>query len=349
MDFSTPLWTDHYTIVVPLRTKDNLLLFLYSFSYEVWVAMFISIPIVMLAMLSAECIYSNTFSWKKSIGFVLRIALLDVSCKKPEKNISPALALTWMFAMFCLASGYAGNLKAILAKPPLEKTIKNAADLANQAEIPWVVLQGDDFYKYATKLTKGSTMRTLSDKAQYMNADDEWYGKCFTSETKNADKYASVCQGMGVRDLLARDFSSTGTCNYYTTEDTFLNAPQSMLLQVSRLFSANKHILLYKLSHNNFQFQKGSPLKDDLNRLIIMAQQMGFMDSLFVKNVANSTKCTTWKQVAESHMTRNQDVGIRLKDLGGMLILLVFGLSSSLLMFIAENIMHWCWNEVVHS
>ena len=80
-------------------------------------------------------------------------------------------------------------------------------------------------------------MRTLRDKAKYLNKEDDWYGRCFTRETKDADKYASICQGLGVRDLLARDFSSTGTCNYYTIEDTFLDAPQSMLVQVSELFS----------------------------------------------------------------------------------------------------------------
>ena len=69
---------------------------------------------------------------------------------------------------------------------------------------------------------------------------------------------------------------------------------------------------------------------------------MGFMDSLFDKNVANSTKCSTWKQVTESHMIRNQDVGIRLKDLGGMLILLAIGLSAALFLFVSEKMMGWC-------
>ena len=67
------------------------------------------------------------------MSFVLKTAFLDASCKIPEKNFSTTLALIWMMAIFCLESGYAGNLKAILAKPLLEKTIANAEDLANQA------------------------------------------------------------------------------------------------------------------------------------------------------------------------------------------------------------------------
>ena len=240
VEFSTPLWTDYYTIVVPLKKKDNLLLFLLSFSVEVWVAIFFTVPFVMLAMAMAESISKNKFSWKTSVGFVLKIALLDASCKRPNKSISPSLALLWMLSVFCLASGYAGNLKAILAKPLLEKTIKSATDLANQNDIPWVVTKGDDFFKYASKLPEGSTMRNIRDNAVYLNKADDWYGRCFTRETKDADKYASICQGLGVRDLLARDFSATGTCNYYTTEDTFLDAPQSMLVQVNRSFSAKR-------------------------------------------------------------------------------------------------------------
>ena len=79
---------------------------------------------------------------------------------------------------------------------------------------------------------------------------------------------------------------------------------------------------------------------DDLNRLIVKAQEMGFMDSLFDKNVANSTKCTTWKQVQESHTISNEDIGMRWKDLRGMLIALASGLSSALFMFMTEKLMH---------
>ena len=79
---------------------------------------------------------------------------------------------------------------------------------------------------------------------------------------------------------------------------------------------------------------------DDLNRLIVKAQEMGFMDSLFDKNVANSTKCTTWKQVQESHTISNEDIGMRWKDLRGMLIALASGLSAALFMFMTEKLGH---------
>ena len=86
-----------------------------------------------------------------------------------------------------------------------------------------------------------------------------------------------------------------------------------------------------------------------MNRLIVAAQQMGFMDSLFDKNVANSTKCTSWKQVQESHTISNQDIGLKLKDLRGYAIALASGLSAAIFMFIAENMMQWCmaFDEVV--
>ena len=72
---------------------------------------------------------------------------------------------------------------------------------------------------------------------------------------------------------------------------------------------------------------------------------MGFMDSLLQKNVANSTECRTWQQVEESHETLESDIGIKWKDLGGMLILLASGLSASLLVFIIEKILHGCMSH----
>ena len=69
---------------------------------------------------------------------------------------------------------------------------------------------------------------------------------------------------------------------------------------------------------------------------------MGFMDSLFDKNVANSTKCTSWKQVQESHTISNQDIGLKLKDLRGYAIALASGLSAAIIVFVAEYMMQWC-------
>ena len=47
--------------------------------------------------------------------------------------------------------------------------------------------------------------------------------------------------------------------------------------------------------------QKDSPYTKDINRLILASQEMGFMGSLYHKNVINSTECQTWQQLQESH------------------------------------------------
>ena len=66
-----------------------------------------------------------------------------------------------------------------------------------------------------------------------------------------------------------------------------------------------------------------------------MAQQTGFMGTLFDKNVANSTKCQTWRDVQEAH--KDNDVAVSFDDTVGLLILLIVGLSAALVMFTAEN------------
>ena len=72
-----------------------------------------------------------------------------------------------------------------------------------------------------------------------------------------------------------------------------------------------------------------------------MSQEMGFMDILYDKNVANSTKCQTWQDVLEAHTVKEEDVSFKFSELAGMLTLLVTGLSLALFIFLLENGMHF--------
>ena len=103
--------------------------------------------------------------------------------------------------------------------------------------------------------------------------------------------------GLDVRDLLARDFSDSGKCNYYTTKDTFLQAPIVLLIQVIILASNEQRTT----SNQYYTLQKESAFTKHINRLILASQEMGFMGRLFSNNVRNSTECQTWQQEKESH------------------------------------------------
>ena len=75
-----------------------------------------------------------------------------------------------------------------------------------------------------------------------------------------------------------------------------------------------------------------------MNHILGIANQMGLIDGLFKQTVPNSTKCATWQDIKASHMIKDPKIILQIEDLFGMMILLFIGLSSSILAFIAENI-----------
>ena len=46
--------------------------------------------------------------------------------------------------------------------------------------------------------------------------------------------YVSLCHYQSIRVDKSRDFSETGKCNFYTTEETFFTTPQVMAFQVRK-------------------------------------------------------------------------------------------------------------------
>ena len=86
-----------------------------------------------------------------------------------------------------------------------------------------------------------------------------------------------------------------------------------------------------------FLFQKGSPLLEDFNYLIGMRYQMGFsLESELDNHLPNATKCLTWHDVKQSHMTKDQNVVVKLDDIYGMIILLTVGLGLGVMIMIME-------------
>ena len=71
-----------------------------------------------------------------------------------------------------------------------------------------------------------------------MEAD--WADNCFTTETKESGKFASICDIISISDLMSMDFSDTAKCNFYLTDDKFAMTPSVMAIQVWVDFFVNK-------------------------------------------------------------------------------------------------------------
>ena len=72
VDFSIPILNEYWTIAIPIKLDVEVWSFLNPFDPEVWIASLVSIPIFMLAMITADYLFFGTLRWKASVSFVLR-------------------------------------------------------------------------------------------------------------------------------------------------------------------------------------------------------------------------------------------------------------------------------------
>ena len=86
-------------------------------------------------------------------------------------------------------------------------------------------------------------------------------------------------------------------------------------------------------------FQKGSPYIEDVNQLLGLAQQIGLFvdfDNFFQTSHPNVTKCSTWQDIQASHTAHVEKAVIKMKDIYGIMYLLIIGISGGLLLLLAE-------------
>ena len=230
VDFTTPVFLDHWGLVIPLRIQTDLLAILKPFQYEVWVMLAICIPMYTLAMTLAHYIYFGELKLKSMIGFVGRITLhTDVSSIDYRRLYQKLLIIIWMFAFLILGQAYAGTLTALLAIPSFKRPILNVEELVNQDEFSWIIVHGSSMVEYLKNAASGSNMRRLYEGAK-IDYDD-----CYTAREKAfwmTGRVAAPCIATSIRELMHYDFTKTGQCNYYATEDEMHHMSMGLPFQV---------------------------------------------------------------------------------------------------------------------
>ena len=76
---------------------------------------------------------------------------------------------------------------------------------------------------------------------------------------------------------------------------------------------------------------------EDFNNLGGIRKQMGssFQNEM-KRKLPNSTKCSTWNEVEQSHTMEDPRVVVQLEDIYGMMILLAVGLSGAVVVLTME-------------
>ena len=221
----------YYTTIVPLMFQDNLLSIAEPLSFEVWISFLICIPVNILVLILLNYLYSGYTYWEAATSSVIRGALSEhknTNVKPPKHMYQKLLLLTWFSMMVVLISAYKGNLLAMITKPTINIPFTNFDGMVDQTQIKWEYTQGL-FPSYAKTKSPGTTLRKIYEEA--ITSSTSSY--CQTI-VKNSGNKAAICDIASATSVVANDFSKTGTCNYYFTQDKILPSDSALAFPVSK-------------------------------------------------------------------------------------------------------------------
>ena len=122
---------------------------------------------------------------------------------------------------------FAAALTAMITKPTLDMPIKNVEKLLNQNEISWVIEDGTAIIEFLKASPPNSRFRRLVEEAKLLSSSE--MSGCYIKETETkSGQFASICDINSIMTLLSQDYSETGTCNYYLTEEKFQMTSNAM-------------------------------------------------------------------------------------------------------------------------
>ena len=220
----------YYTIIVPLKFQDNLLSITDPLSLEVWICFLICIPGYILAIILMNYLYSGQTKWEATASSVIRSALSErksSNVKPPKHMYQKLLILMWSWMMVVLISAYKANLLAMITRPSLNTPFRNVEGMVEQTKIQWGFRQDDLFSSYAKRLAPEKALRRVYEEK----------ATTFTNfnEVKESGDTAFIIDISAALSVMATEFSKSGTCNYFLTEDKILSTDSALAFQVNRI------------------------------------------------------------------------------------------------------------------
>ena len=181
-------------------------------------------------------------------GFIIRNVLSEQNYRIPYKTnaYKKLLIIIWSWSMLVLVQSYSGNLTAMLAKSKLEVQIKTLEELLSQTEVSWVIEEGSAL----SSSRPGSVLKRLYEGATVMprlSIGDKMVNGCFTTKIRQAGNSASICSKGNILALMMNDYSTSGKCNYYITEERFMTSGTAMAFQVEQMVQSISDIWPFKM------------------------------------------------------------------------------------------------------
>ena len=182
-------------------------------------------------MIAMNYLFIGRTDWEAVASTVIRGVLSDcksTDMKPPKHMYQKLLHLFWFWMMLVLISAYQGNLLAMITKPAMNTPFINAAGMVDQTLIKWGVWKHDSlFASYAKSKPVGTTLRKIIDNA--IKCSD-----AFCNEEVKEDPNMAIICGIAIAGYVKEiDYSKTGTCTYYLTEDKILSNGNALAIQAS--------------------------------------------------------------------------------------------------------------------
>ncbi|XP_050461833.1 glutamate receptor ionotropic, kainate 2 [Cataglyphis hispanica] len=325
IDFTKPFMNLGIGILfkVPSSQPTRLFSFMNPLAIEIWLYvlaayMLVSFTLFVMARFSpyewnnphpclAESdVVENQFSVSNSFWFITGTFLRQGSGLNPKATSTRIVGGIWWFFTLIIISSYTANLAAFLTVERMITPIENAADLAEQTEIPYGTLEG------------GST------KTFFRDSKIGIYQKMWRfMESKTPSVFVQTYEE-GIKRVLEGDYA-------FLMESTMLDYAVQRdcnLTQIGGLLDSKGY---------GIATPKGSPWRDKISLAILELQEKGVIQILYDKWWKNTGDvCNRDDKNKESKAN-----ALGVENIGGVFVVLLCGLALAILVAILE----FCWNS----
>ncbi|XP_031780327.1 glutamate receptor ionotropic, kainate 2 isoform X2 [Nasonia vitripennis] len=325
IDFTKPFMNLGIGILfkVPSSQPTRLFSFMNPLAVEIWLYvlaayMLVSFTLFVMARFSPyewnnphPCmgetdLVENQFTISNSFWFITGTFLRQGSGLNPKATSTRIVGGIWWFFTLIIISSYTANLAAFLTVERMITPIENAADLAEQTDIPYGTLEG------------GSTMTFFRDSKIAI------YQKMWRyMESKQPSVFVSDYEE-GVKRVLEGNYA-------FLMESTMLDYAVQRdcnLTQIGGLLDSKGY---------GIATPKGSPWRDKISLAILELQEKGVIQILYDKWWKNTGDvCNRDEKSKESKAN-----ALGVENIGGVFVVLLCGLALAILVAILE----FCWNS----
>ncbi|XP_069951453.1 ionotropic receptor 21a-like [Cherax quadricarinatus] len=298
---------------------------------EVWVS------VLVILLLVPPCLFLISRSEKGGISKnkltigdsaeVVLVALLGQGTKKqlPESSSSRLLLVTWLAFAFIVSNVYRGNLTAALTLPkypPRPETLEQLVKVVDKVTMPDY---GEKFHQFF-KQSDSVVYQTLSNIMEIVPSAE--YGLRQAAEHKQA-----YMDGFNYLQQMIADYYTMvdGTTKLYIGRENIIPGPGA-----------------WPIPHD-------APYKPQLDKLIMYIIEAGLYEKwikdMILRAKAESRRRQHKEQVtglvvaAQSEPDTSGNQALTLLHMQGPLMIVAMGLSSSIIVFIAELLLKLCMKE----